>query len=123
MESRSSDRLGPDRVLSVGLYVVLDGDAEAARTTARGPLEFLRTLPAYVKSLRRQGFSESSVTGLSDDLVDALVATGGPDDIAARAQQLRAAGADHVHFTMLHDAHQPWGLDAARLLAPALAVG
>jgi probable F420-dependent oxidoreductase len=117
------DWLGPDRVLAVGLYVVLDRDTEAARTTARGPLDFLSTLPAYVKSLRRQGFSESSVTGLSDGLVDALVATGGPDDIAARAHLLRAAGADHVHLTVLHDAHQPAGLDAARLLAPALAGG
>ena len=118
-----ADEVGPDRILSVGLYAVLDHDAEAARATARGPLEFLRTLPAYVKSLRRQGFSESSVTGLSDSLVDALVAIGGPEDIAARAHQMRAAGADHVHLTVLHDAHQPAGLDAARLLAPALAVG
>jgi len=117
------DRLGPDRILAVGLYAVLERDAGAARATARGPLEFLSTLPAYVKSLRRQGFIESSVTGLSDDLVDALVATGGPDDIAARAHLLLAAGADHVHVTVLHDAHQPGGLDAARLLAPALAVG
>ena len=117
------DRLGSDRILSVGLYAVLDRDADAARATARGPLEFLSTLPAYVKSLRRQGFSESSVAGLSDGLVDALVAWGGPDDVAARADLLRAAGADHVHFTVLHDAHQPAGLDAARLLAPALGIG
>ena len=114
------DRLGPDRILSVGLYAVLDRDAGAARATARQPLTFLSGLPAYVKSLRRQGFTDNDITGLSDGLVDALVAWGDPDDIAERASQLRAAGADHVHLTVLHDADQPAGLAAARALAAAL---
>jgi len=114
------ERLGPDRILSVGLYVVLDRDADAARATARQPLTFLCGLPAYVKSLRRQGFTDRDVTTLSDRLVDALVAWGGPDDIAARAHELHAAGADHVHLTVLSDADQPAGLAAARALAPAL---
>jgi probable F420-dependent oxidoreductase len=117
------ERLGPDRMLSVGLYVVLDGDGGAARATAREPLTFLVGLPAYVKSLRRQGFSDDDIAGLDDRMVDALVAWGGPDDVAQRAQELRAAGADHVHLTVLHDARQPSGLDAARLLAPALGIG
>jgi probable F420-dependent oxidoreductase len=113
-------RLGPDRILSVGLYAVLDRDADAARATARQPLTFLCGLPAYVKSLLRQGFTENDITTLSDGLVDALVAWGGPDDVAERARQLHAAGADHVHLTVLHDADQPAGLAAARALAPAL---
>jgi probable F420-dependent oxidoreductase len=117
------DRLGPDRILSVGLYAVLDRDAGAARATARQPLTFLRGLPPYVKSLRRQGFSDGGIAGLEDRLVDELVAWGGPDDIAERARQLRAAGADHVHLTVLHDTQQPAGLGAARLLAPALGIG
>ena len=114
------DRLGPDRTLSVGLYAVLDDDAGAARTAARQPLDFLTGLPAYVKSLRRQGFTDGDVAGLSDGLVDALVAWGGPDDVAERARQLRAAGADHVHLTVLGGSGQPTGVAAARLLAPAL---
>jgi probable F420-dependent oxidoreductase len=121
MAARES--LGPDRTLSVGLYVVLDGDHTTARTTARQPLTFLCTLPAYVKSLRRQGFSEDDVTGLSDRLVDGLIARGGPDDVAQRARELHAAGADHVHLTVLSDGAQPAGLAAARVLAPALGIG
>jgi probable F420-dependent oxidoreductase len=114
------ERVGPDRILSVGLYAVLDGDAASARATARQPLTFLCGLPAYVKSLHRQGFTDGDITTLSDDLVDALVAWGSPDDIAQRAQQLLTAGADHVHLTVLSDSNQPAGLAAARALAPAL---
>ena len=117
------ERLGPDRILSVGLYAVLDRDAGAARATARQPLTFLSGLPAYVKSLRRQGFTDDDITTLSDGLVDALVAWGNPDDIAERARQLRAVGADHVHLTVLSDGDQPAGLAAARALAPALGLG
>jgi probable F420-dependent oxidoreductase len=117
------ERLGPDRLLSVGLYAVLDRDADAARATARQPLTFLCGLPAYANSLRRQGFTEDAITTLSDGLVDALVAWGSPDDIAERARTLHAAGADHVHLTVLHDGDQPAGLTAARLLAPALGLG
>lgn len=117
------ERLGPDRILSVGLYVVLDRDADAARATGRQPLGFLTDLPAYVKSLRRQGFTDDDITDLSDGLVDAFVAWGGPDDVAERAHRFHAAGADHVHLTVLNDGGQPAGLTAARLLAPALGIG
>ena len=116
-------RLGPDRLLAVGLYAVLDRDAVSARATARMPLTFLCSLRAYVESLRRQGFSDHDVATLADSLVDALVAWGGPEDVAERAAQLRAAGADHVHLTVLNDDRQPAGLAAARLLAPALGIG
>jgi probable F420-dependent oxidoreductase len=116
------ERLGPDRILSVGLYVVLDRDAGGARATARQPLGFLTDLPAYVKSLRRQGFTDNDITGLSDGLVDALVAWGGPDDVAERARLFHAAGADHVHLTVLNGGNQPAGLNGARLLAPALGI-
>jgi alkanesulfonate monooxygenase SsuD/methylene tetrahydromethanopterin reductase-like flavin-dependent oxidoreductase (luciferase family) len=104
----------------VGLYVVLDLDAASARATARRPLTFLCGLPAYVNSLRRQGFIENDIATLSDGLVDALVAWGSPDDVAERARQLHSAGADHVHLTVLSDANQPAGLAAARALASAL---
>jgi probable F420-dependent oxidoreductase len=117
------ERLGPDRILSVGLYAVLDRDATAARATGRRPLTFLSDLAAYAKSLRRQGFTDDDITTLSDGLVDALVAWGGPDEIAERARKLRAAGADHVHLTVLGEGDQPTALAAARALAPALGLG
>jgi probable F420-dependent oxidoreductase len=114
------ERLGPDRILSVGLYVVLDRDGDAARATARQPLTFLSGLPAYIKSLLRQGFTDDDIATLSDGLVDALVGWGSPADVAERAQQLLTAGADHVHLSVLSNADQPAGLAAARALAPAL---
>jgi alkanesulfonate monooxygenase SsuD/methylene tetrahydromethanopterin reductase-like flavin-dependent oxidoreductase (luciferase family) len=104
----------------VGLYVVLDRDADAARATAREPLTFLCGLPAYIKSLRRQGFTDHDIANLSDGLVDSLIARGSPEDAAERARTLHAAGADHVHLTVLSNADQPAGFAAARALAPAL---
>lgn len=53
--------LAPSRLL-IGLTVVLDDDARAARK----PLTFLSTLPPSVKSFVRQGLTEEDVTTLSD---------------------------------------------------------
>jgi probable F420-dependent oxidoreductase len=113
------DRLGTDRILAVGLYVVFDGDAETARTTARQPISFLIKLPGYMKSLRRQGFSEGDVASLSDALIDRIVAWGNPTDIIERAREHLTAGADHVQLTVLGGPGQPTGVSAARALAPA----
>lgn len=108
------ERIGPDRTLAVAQAVVLDDDAGAARATARKPLTFLSTLPPYVKSFVRQGFTEDDVTTLSDQLVDGLVAWGTPDDVAERAHGILAAGADHVILSVLGDGDQPTGVAAAR---------
>ena len=105
--------LGPDATLAVGLFAVLDTTARSARRVARRPLEFLTRLPAYSRSLARQGFSTRDVETISDHLVDALVAWGTPADIVARATQLRTAGADHVALTVLSDE----SMAAARQLA------
>ncbi len=90
--------LGDDTTLAVEQLVVLDDDAERARQLARGPLGFLATLPAYQASFRRMGFTPEDGADLSDRLVDALVAWGDIDAIAARVAELRDAGADHVAF-------------------------
>ena len=109
--------LGADRTLSVGLYVVLDEDAAQARSTARRPLSFLTTMAGYRRSLIRQGFSSFDIDSLSDHLVDALVAWGNPRRIVDHAERLHAAGADHVHMTVLGSSRQPTGVAAARMLA------
>ncbi|MDG4668376.1 TIGR03620 family F420-dependent LLM class oxidoreductase [Mycobacterium sp. 236(2023)] len=109
--------LGADRTLSVGLYVVLDEDAAQARSIARRPLSFLTTMAGYRKSLIRQGFSGADIDSLSDHLVDSLVAWGTPRTIVDHAERLHAAGADHVHLTVLGEGRQPTGTAAARLLA------
>jgi probable F420-dependent oxidoreductase len=113
-------RLGAGRTLVVGLYVVLDDNPAAARAAAREPLSFLATLPPYISSFRRQGFTDRDVAALSDALIDELVAWGEPDRVAAHADRLRAAGADHVQLTVLGGPGRPAGSEAATLLATAL---
>jgi probable F420-dependent oxidoreductase len=115
------DRLGPNRILAVGLLAVIDANAEAARKAARETLTFLATLQAYRRSFRRQGFRDEEVASLSDSLVDRLIAWGHPTQIVDRAREHLAAGADHVQLTVLGTAGQPTGISAARLLAPAIA--
>ncbi|CAN5152136.1 hypothetical protein BH11ACT6_BH11ACT6_58990 [soil metagenome] len=115
-------RLGPDRILAVGLYVVADEDPAAARESARQPLRFLLgQIKGYQDSARRQGFTGHDIDTLSDHLVDTLTAWGSPADIAERALELRAAGADHVQLSVLHSARQPGPVEVARQLAPLLA--
>lgn len=112
--------IGDDRILSVGLYVVLDADPAPARTAARAPLKFLTTLPAYRKSLERQGFSAADIAELSDHLVDTLTAWGSPRQVLDHADRLLAAGADHIQFTALGTDGQPTGVAAAKALAAEL---
>jgi probable F420-dependent oxidoreductase len=109
--------IGDDRTLSVGLYVVLDEDPARARATARQPLTFLTSMASYQRSLARQQFSAVDIAKISDHLVDTLVAWGTPADVIGHAERLRAAGADHVHLTVLGDNGQPTGVPAARLLS------
>ena len=112
--------LGPDAILAVGLYAVLDSSARTARAAARETLGFLTNLGPYARSLARQGFSRHDMTALSDRLVDSLVAWGEPDTVIEHARKLHVAGADHVAFTVLGRAGQPTGVTAARLLAMGL---
>ena len=115
-------RLGPDRILAVGLFVVADEDPAAARESMRRPLRFLLgEVRGYQDSARRQGFTDRDIDTLSDHLVDTLTAWGSPADIAKRALALRAAGADHVQLSVLHSGAQPGPLEVARQLAPLLA--
>jgi hypothetical protein len=65
------------------------------------------------------GFTSSDIDGLSDELVDRLVAWGGSDTISARVNEHLQAGADHVAVTVLDNDDQP-AIDSARQLARAL---
>lgn len=113
--------LGGDRLLAVGLFAVLDGNPVTARETARQPLRFLLgQVRGYRDSARRQGFTDREIETLGDRLVDALTAWGSPAAVAERAAELRAAGADHVSVSVLHNGDQPGPLAAARALAPLL---
>jgi probable F420-dependent oxidoreductase len=121
--SMARERLGPDRVLVVGQFSVLDENPTTARETARIPLRFLMTVRGHADSARRLGFNETDIGTLSDRLVDELVTWGSPTDIAAKAHEHRAAGADHVQLTVLHSGDQPASTEAARQPAPLLFQG
>lgn len=112
--------LGPDRVLAVQQFAVLDDDPARARDTAREVLGFLLGVRGYHDNMLRMGFTERDVVGISDHLVDAVVAHGGPEDVARRVAEHRAAGADHVSVGALGPSG---GVAASRVLAGALLAG
>ncbi|WP_016883979.1 MULTISPECIES: LLM class F420-dependent oxidoreductase [unclassified Rhodococcus (in: high G+C Gram-positive bacteria)] len=93
-EARRS--LGPDATLVVSLMTVLGTDAAQARDTARVPLRLLSGVGGYATNFERMGFGAGDISGLSDRLVDDLVAWGDADAIVARVHSHLAAGADHV---------------------------
>jgi probable F420-dependent oxidoreductase len=117
--------LGPAKLLVPEQAVALTTDADEARRWGRAFLENYLGLPNYANNLRRLGFTDEDIAGGgSDRLVDALVAWGDVDAIAARVQAHRDAGADSVCVQVLQDG--PMGgivglpLDTYRRLAPAL---
>ncbi|BBX19510.1 LLM class F420-dependent oxidoreductase [Mycolicibacterium duvalii] len=112
------EQLGAGPVLAVGQYVVVDTDPATARESARIPLRMLFTLPAYVNSALRQGFSRADIAALTDSVVDGFVAWGDPQQIGERIRRHHDAGADHVYLSVVHRAGQPDAGQAARLLAP-----
>lgn len=82
--------------------VVLARDADAAREVGRATVEFYLDLSNYVNNWKRLGFTDADVAKPgSDKLIDAVVAHGTPEDIAARLQEHIDAGADHVCIQVL----------------------
>jgi probable F420-dependent oxidoreductase len=115
--------LGQDVSLAVGQLAVVERDPRRARELARGPLRFLtgRGGP-YADSLRRIGFADDEIAALSDRLVDAVVAWGDVDAVAARVGEHRQAGADQVALSVV-DSRPPGSLpmETLRRLAAATA--
>jgi probable F420-dependent oxidoreductase len=99
--ARARARLGDGPMLAVEQFCIIETDAEQAREVARGVLDFLSKLPFYQASFRRQGFDDREITNLDDRLVDAVVAWGDVDTVAARIADHRTAGADHVAVILL----------------------
>jgi probable F420-dependent oxidoreductase len=82
--------------------VVLTTDADEARKIGRRTVEFYLGLSNYVNNWRRLGFSDNDVRKPgSDKLIDAVVAYGTPEAIAARLNEHLEAGADHVAIQVL----------------------
>ncbi|MFI2780908.1 LLM class F420-dependent oxidoreductase [Streptomyces sp. ALB3] len=116
--------LGPDAMLAPELSVVLDTDADRARTTARDMLAMYLQLPNYTDNLLRLGFTESDFEGGgSVRLLDALFALGDVERVRARTREYLDAGADHVALQILTAEEGGGGLPRAewRELAGAFA--
>jgi hypothetical protein len=94
--------LGRDATLVVGQFVVVEPDPEQARARARGPLGLMTGRGGgYAANLRRMGFAEDEIAQLSDRLVDAVVAWGDLDAVAARVAAHLRAGADQVALSLV----------------------
>jgi probable F420-dependent oxidoreductase len=113
--------LGEGPMLLVEQGAVLATDPEVARDAARKHMRMYLTLPNYVNNLRRLGWGDDDLgDGGSDRLVDALVAWGEPEAIAARVAEHLDAGADHVCLQVLDQDVTKLPLDEWRTLAPAV---
>jgi probable F420-dependent oxidoreductase len=88
---------------------------------ARTHLAIYLGLPNYTNNWKRLGFTDDDLReGGSDRLVDALVAWGDEAVIAARVQEHRDAGADHVCLQLLADDAGALPMDDCRRLAAAV---
>jgi len=96
--ARAREILGPGKLLTPELAVVLESDPTEARRLARLHTgSFYLQAPNYVENLRLLGWSDDDLAGSgSDALVDAIVAWGDETAIASRIKEHLDAGADHV---------------------------
>ena len=91
------ETLGQGKILAPEQGVVLVEDTDAARAIAREHLAVYLPLENYTRCWRRLGFGDADLAdGGSDRLVDAIVAWGDEEAVAARVRAHLAAGADHV---------------------------
>jgi probable F420-dependent oxidoreductase len=82
--------------------VVLARDAAQARAIGRETVDFYLNLSNYLNSWKRLGFTDADIAKPgSDKLIDAVVAHGTPEAIAARLTEHLDAGADHVTIQVL----------------------
>ena len=94
--------IGPDAFIAPEHKVVLTADVEKARAVGRKALEIYLNLTNYLNNWKRLGFTDEDVAKPgSDRLVDAVVAYGTVDAIAARLKEHLDAGADHVPVQVL----------------------
>jgi probable F420-dependent oxidoreductase len=100
--AQARELMGPSAFLAPEHKAVLTTDPERARAVARKLLPVYFNLANYRNNWKRLGFSEEETTFPgSDRLIDALVAYGSPEAIAARLKEHLDAGADHVPVQVL----------------------
>ena len=111
--------LGVSPLLAVEQAVVLEPDVTRARETARAHMGGYLRLENYANSLRRMGWSDDDMRGPSDALVDAIVAHGDTETLAARVRAHLAGGADHVCVQVLNEDPLPVLRELARAVPQA----
>jgi probable F420-dependent oxidoreductase len=118
--ARAREVLGPEPVLAVEQTVVIDDDPSVARAIAGEWAGGYLELPNYANNLRRLGFTDEDVAGVSDALLDATMVIGGVDDVARRVREHLDAGADHVCVQVISSDGADVCMPQLRALAPAL---
>ncbi|MDT5337305.1 MAG: hypothetical protein QOD90_2810 [Mycobacterium sp.] len=99
---QARELVGPDAFIAPEHKAVLTTDAEQARAVGRKTLEIYLSLANYTNNWKRLGFTDADVAKPgSDELVDAVVAYGTVEAVAARLSEHIAAGADHVPVQVL----------------------
>ncbi|WP_082939543.1 LLM class flavin-dependent oxidoreductase [Mycobacterium sp. 852014-50255_SCH5639931] len=113
--ARARRLLGPGKLLVVGMSVARDSQAAREAVSAR------LGAPSYAARLAELGYSAGDIEGVSDRLVNALVAHGDPADIAASAYEHLTAGADHVTLLPPIGGEFATSIEQLEQLGPALA--
>jgi probable F420-dependent oxidoreductase len=111
--------MGPDAGLFVEQKVMLTEDASLARTTGAKVLKFYSRAPGYRNAWLKMGFSEEDIDGLSEKLIDGLIAWGAADAIEARLGEHAEAGATQVCIHPLHPLEGQAAIDEEVLVALA----
>jgi probable F420-dependent oxidoreductase len=100
--AQARELVGPDAFIAPEHKAVLTTDADEARAVGRKALEVYLNLANYLNNWKRLGFTDEDVAKPgSDRLVDAVVAYGTVEAVAARLQEHLAAGANHVPIQVL----------------------
>ncbi len=96
------------------------GDGPEVRASARAAISRYLGQPNYRTNLLRAGIAAADVEALADPLVDALVATGDPDDLRERiAAMQRAAPITSPSSRSRPPAGRPT-VETARAVAPVV---
>jgi probable F420-dependent oxidoreductase len=94
--------LGNSVYLAPEHKVVLSTDVDEAREVGRGSVDFYLNLSNYLNNWKRLGFTDEDIAKPgSDKLIDAVVAHGTAEAVAARLDEHLGSGADHVAIQVL----------------------
>jgi probable F420-dependent oxidoreductase len=96
--------IGDQKWLSPVLSYVAATADNAARDRARTHMRIFLKMPNYSSGLSWLGWQQADLADAGcDELIDAIVITGGPDKVRDRVDQHVQAGADHVQIEVIAD--------------------